>query len=52
METKKELDMCVSCGKETKYPKNLHIDSRHHYIEGAGQLCDECGNNLNEKYGI
>ena len=39
---KVEMDLCVSCGKETEYPKNAHIDYRFHYVEGAGQLCKEC----------
>jgi hypothetical protein len=39
-----EMDTCVLCGKETEYPKKLHIDYRMHYIEGAGQLCEECFN--------
>ena len=46
---KAEMDKCVSCGKETKYPKNLNIDYREHYVEGAGQLCDECAEKLNKK---
>jgi hypothetical protein len=45
----KEMDNCVDCGKETKYPKYLDIDYREHYIEGAGQLCDECAEKLNKK---
>jgi hypothetical protein len=35
-------DVCVSCGKETPYDIDTHIDLRHCYIEGAGQLCEEC----------
>jgi len=43
MKTKKpEMDLCVSCGIETEYPKHAHIDYRFHYVEGAGQLCKEC----------
>ena len=38
-----EKDKCVLCGKETQYSKSTHIDSRHNYIEGCGQLCDDCG---------
>ena len=43
-EKKVEMDVCVLCGKETKYPKNMHIDFRFCYVEGAGQLCDDCCN--------
>jgi hypothetical protein len=39
---KVEMDKCVYCDKETKYPKHMHIDFRMHYVEGAGQLCEEC----------
>jgi hypothetical protein len=37
-----EIDGCVSCGTDTPYKKNTHIDLREHYVEGAGQLCKEC----------
>ena len=35
-------DKCVLCGAETPYDESVHIDYRHGYIEGAGQLCKEC----------
>lgn len=41
-----EMDKCVSCGKDTKYPKNMHVDLRNNYIEGTGQLCDDCANKI------
>ena len=28
-------DDCVSCGIETEYTVDMHIDERNHYIEGA-----------------
>jgi uncharacterized protein YlaI len=37
-------DKCVLCGKETPYDKTTHIDYRLHYVEGAGQLCEDCYN--------
>jgi len=37
-------DLCVICGKETPYDRETHIDKRLHYVEGAGQCCDECYN--------
>jgi len=43
-----EVELCVSCGKETKYKTSDHIDNRMGYIEGAGQLCSRC--NYNEKF--
>lgn len=41
-------DLCISCGKETSYSKDVHIDMRYGYIEGAGQLCINCyrGNHI------
>ena len=41
METN-NIEKCVSCGRETGYFINDHIDSRKTYVEGAGQLCAEC----------
>jgi recombinational DNA repair protein (RecF pathway) len=41
METN-NIEKCVSCGRETGYSINDHIDSRKTYVEGAGQLCSEC----------
>lgn len=37
-----EIEGCVSCGTDTPYKKNTHIDLREHYVEGAGQLCKDC----------
>jgi|TARA_B100001964_G_C13716885_1_gene372819 hypothetical protein len=42
-------DKCVSCKKETRYDEFDHIDFRNFYIEGAGQLCPECYNEIYEK---
>lgn len=35
-------EICILCGKETTVDVNTHIDFRTGYIEGAGQLCNEC----------
>ena len=42
-EEENEIEICVSCGKETQYKKDDDVTHRHNYIEGAGQLCLECG---------
>ena len=42
MNKKEKKDKCVSCGVDTQYDEFDHIDSRHFYIEGAGQLCCDC----------
>jgi hypothetical protein len=39
-----EKEKCVLCSKETEYYRNTPIDKRKHYVEGSGQLCDDCGN--------
>jgi len=35
-------DKCVVCKKETPYEVSTSIFERFHYVEGAGQLCKEC----------
>lgn len=37
-----KMESCVICGTETNEPVDRHIDRRHFYIEGAGQLCEYC----------
>ena len=43
---KEEKEKCVMCGEETPYTKDTHIDLRKYYIEGAGQLCEKCYNEI------
>ena len=43
-----KLDKCVSCGKETQYDEFEHIDFRYFYVEGVGQLCLKCWNDIYE----
>ena len=35
-------DDCVICKKTTKYPTSTNIHQRFGYIEGMGQLCEDC----------
>ena len=44
-----EIEICICCGKETKYKKSDNITQRQDYIEGAGQLCIECGEKDNKE---
>ena len=40
-----EVEQCVSCHKSMGFPKDCHItDVRRggRYIEGVGQVCEEC----------
>jgi hypothetical protein len=41
-------EKCASCGKETPYTIDTPIELRSHYVEGGGQLCEHC---YNEIYG-
>lgn len=46
-----ETEECAKCHKDTGIPKNCHVDDPRRlgcYVEGAGQLCSEC---YNEVYG-
>ena len=38
----KEKDYCYLCQRETPFNKDDPINKRYNYIEGAGQLCQEC----------
>ena len=48
-EEENEIEICVSCGKETKYKKDDNVTYRQDYIEGAGQLCLDCGRRNNKE---
>lgn len=37
-----EKDKCVLCNKETEYTPDIPIEEREFYVEGCGQLCAEC----------
>ncbi|MEK7568764.1 MAG: hypothetical protein AAB497_01460 [Patescibacteria group bacterium] len=41
-----DKEMCIipRCGRETGYRKDTPVNKRNHYVRGAGQLCDKCGN--------
>ena len=41
-EEENEIEICISCGKETNHKKGDDVTYRHNYIEGAGQLCFKC----------
>lgn len=50
-EKKIEYEKCIDCGAKTNIPKDMHIDKRLNYIEGAGQLCNECAKKLKQNDG-
>lgn len=37
-----EKETCVRCGKETEYDISTPIEVRRWYVEGAGQMCEDC----------
>lgn len=39
-------DLCISCKIETEYSHDTSLDYREYYIEGAGQLCKSCYDNI------
>ena len=40
-----ETEICIVCGIDTKVSKELRVDLREHYVEGAGQMCKKCWEN-------
>ena len=48
-EEEKEIEICISCGAETSYKKDDNVTYRQDYIEGAGQLCLDCGRRNNKE---
>lgn len=39
---KKQYEICIICKKKLKIRKDLPVDQRKYYVEGAGQLCLKC----------
>lgn len=39
-------ETCIMCNGETPYTFNTPISNRFWYVEGAGQCCKECYNNI------
>ena len=37
-----KYDNCVCCGKQTNEPEARNVDHRNYYVDGAGQLCEDC----------
>lgn len=38
-------EKCAVCGTKTAYLKSTPINNRMRYVEGVGQLCNECFKN-------
>ena len=39
---KTETEKCVRCGIDTGIEVNTPVELRSNYIDGSGQLCQEC----------
>ena len=35
-------ERCIRCGKETEYDVSTPVTVRRWYVEGSGQLCEQC----------
>lgn len=35
-------ELCIRCGRPTPYDIHTPINLRHYYIDGSGQLCEDC----------
>jgi hypothetical protein len=44
-----DREKCIRCGKPTPYHPNTPITLRRYYVEGSGQLCPLC---YQELYGV
>lgn len=44
-----EDEICILCGSKTGISKTAPLNTRKYYVDGCGQLCRECWNEL---YGI
>lgn len=42
-------EICIRCGKETEYDVSTPITIRRFFIEGSGQLCEECWHSVFNK---
>ena len=49
MKTTEQKELCVRCNKPTPYHPNTPITLRRYYVEGSGQLCPLC---YQELYGV
>ena len=36
------MEYCIACHGDTGYTVDVPIQARHYYVEGCGQLCEDC----------
>jgi hypothetical protein len=41
-------EKCIRCGRKTGYDVSTPVTVRWYYIEGSGQLCEDCFSQLYE----
>jgi hypothetical protein len=46
LEKQPDIEHCVVCGSVTEYTKETPLNERIGYVEGAGQLCQDCYKDL------
>lgn len=39
-------EKCIRCGKETEFDIHTPVDRRKNYVDGSGQLCEDCWKKL------
>lgn len=39
---RRQMERCVLCWSMTNIPKNTPISCRKYYVQGQGQLCENC----------
>ena len=47
--TSAETERCILCGNDTGVSVSLPADARKHYINGVGQLCEDCYIKINAR---
>lgn len=35
-------ELCIRCGRPTPYDIHTPVDRRKYYVDGSGQLCEDC----------
>lgn len=45
-------EKCAACGKESEYDRETDIKFRMYYVEGAGQLCKDCWEEVYKEVGL
>lgn len=41
-ESRLNTEVCIRCGKATGIPISTPVEKGKYFVEGSGQLCEEC----------